>query len=340
MNQANNTQPLLMLDLEGVALTSEERDLLVHPAVGGVILFSRNYQDPLQVRDLVASMRALRPELLIAVDQEGGRVQRLREGFTRLPAMGTLGRRYQQDPGAGREAAELLGELMADEVRAVDIDISFAPVLDLDYGRSTVIGNRSFSDNVDVLITLADAFLDGMQRAGMSATGKHFPGHGHVQADSHLELPEDPRSLSEMAADLAPFRALAPRLDGIMPAHVRYPAMDAQPAGFSPYWLQKVLREELGFRGVIFSDDLTMAGAAAAGDYTQRAEAALNAGCDMVLVCNDRAGALAVLSWLEQQSLPKVVPASALRARPRRPMNPVRRQRACDLAEQLSGESA
>lgn len=234
MNQANNTQPLLMLDLEGVALTSEERDLLVHPAVGGVILFSRNYQDPLQVRDLVASMRALRPELLIAVDQEGGRVQRLREGFTRLPAMGTLGRRYQQDPGAGREAAELLGELMADEVRAVDIDISFAPVLDLDYGRSTVIGNRSFSDNVDVLITLADAFLDGMQRAGMSATGKHFPGHGHVQADSHLELPEDPRSLSEMAADLAPFRALAPRLDGIMPAHVRYPAMDAQPAGFSP----------------------------------------------------------------------------------------------------------
>ncbi|WP_133492476.1 beta-N-acetylhexosaminidase [Alcanivorax sp. 24] len=340
MNQANNTQPLLMLDLEGVALTSEERDLLVHPAVGGVILFSRNYQDPLQVRDLVASMRALRPELLIAVDQEGGRVQRLREGFTRLPAMGTLGRRYQQDPRAGREAAELLGELMADEVRAVDIDISFAPVLDLDHGRSTVIGDRSFSNDVDVLITLADAFLDGMQRAGMSATGKHFPGHGHVQADSHLELPEDPRTLSEMAADLAPFRALAPRLDGIMPAHVRYPAMDAQPAGFSRYWLQKVLREELGFRGVIFSDDLTMAGAAAAGDYTQRAGAALNAGCDMVLVCNDRAGALAVLSWLEQQALPKGVPASALRARPRRPMSPARRQRACDIAEQLSGENA
>ncbi len=340
MNQANNTQPLLMLDLEGVALTSEERDLLVHPAVGGVIFFSRNYQDPLQVRDLAASMRALRPELLIAVDQEGGRVQRLREGFTRLPAMGTLGRRYQQDARAGREAAELLGELMADEVRAVDIDISFAPVLDLDYGRSTVIGDRSFSSDTEVLITLADAFLDGIQRAGMSATGKHFPGHGHVQADSHLELPEDPRTLPEMAADLAPFRALAPRLDGIMPAHVRYPAMDAQPAGFSPYWLQKVLREELGFRGVIFSDDLTMAGAAAAGDYTQRAEAALNAGCDMVLVCNDRAGALTVLSWLEQQSLPKVVPATALRARPRRPMNPVRRQRACDLAEQLLGESA
>lgn len=331
----DNAQPLLMLDLEGLVLAEEERELLAHPAVGGLILFSRNYREPGQLHELIRAVRAVRPELLIAVDQEGGRVQRFRHEFTCLPPMATLGRLHDQDAAEALCAADLLGELMADELRGFDIDISFAPVLDLDFGTSGVIGDRSFHADPQVVIALAGAFMDGMARAGMAATGKHFPGHGQVAEDSHHELPQDHRDWPQLQADLAPFRALAPRLEGIMPAHVRYTAVDQQPAGFSRHWLGQVLRGDCGYRGVIFSDDLGMAGAAVAGDFEQRAEAALSAGCDMVLVCNDRPGAVAVLQWLERQRFEQRVPAAALRARARAPMHLNRRRQAGDLADRL-----
>ncbi len=335
MQPDNEIQPLLMLDLEGLTVTDQERELLRHPAVGGLILFSRNYQAPDQLHRLVRAVRAERPDILIAVDQEGGRVQRFKTEFTRLPPMASLGRYLDRDPEAALAAADLLGELMADELRGFDIDISFAPVLDLDHGHSAVIGDRSFHADPRRLVALAGAFLAGRARAGRAATGKHFPGHGHVAADSHLELPEDPRDWDALRDDLWPFRALAPRLDGIMPAHVRYPAVAPEPAGFSPHWLGQVLRGECGYRGVIFSDDLAMAGAAAAGDYPQRAEAALSAGCDMVLVCNDRAGAVRVMEWLETRSFDGRVPAAALRGRPRAPMTLSRRHQAGDVADLL-----
>ena len=222
-----SVSPLLMLDLEGLQVSDVEKDLLAHPGTGGLILFSRNYQDRQQLAELVHQIRTVRPEILIAVDQEGGRVQRFRDGFVRLPPMAALGRRYDQSPQAAVEEAVLLGELMASELTELDIDLSFAPVLDLDYGTSTVIGDRSFHGDADAMISLAGAFIDGMSAAGMAATGKHFPGHGHVVADSHLELPVDPRPLAEIeAADLRPFVALAQKLDGIMPAHVA--ALDIQ----------------------------------------------------------------------------------------------------------------
>lgn len=310
-----NAQPLLMLDIGGTELTAEDRELLAHPGTGGLIFFSRNFENREQITALVKAIRVVRPEILVAVDQEGGRVQRFREGFTRLPPMRRLGERFDQDPNQASTQAYQLGALMASELVACDIDISFAPVLDLDFGQSSVIGDRSFHTQAQAVTTLAGAFIDGMRAAGMAATGKHFPGHGFVQADSHLELPMDTRTLDEITvADLVPFHALAGRLAGIMPAHVVYEQVDAQPAGFSSFWLQTVLRQQLGFSGVIFSDDLAMAGAAIAGSYAQRAEAALSAGCDMVLVCNDRAGAVQVLDYLQQRPAQQVVAATTLRA--------------------------
>ncbi|MDX1804384.1 MAG: beta-N-acetylhexosaminidase [Alcanivorax sp.] len=334
--------PLLMLDLEGLEVSAAERELLAHPATGGLILFARNYQDREQLQRLVTQVRAVRPDILIAVDQEGGRVQRFRDGFVRLPPMAALGRRYDVDPLSACRQACLLGELMATELVELDIDISFAPVLDLDYGSSTVIGDRSFHGSAEGMIALAGAFIDGMYGAGMAATGKHFPGHGHVVADSHLELPVDPRPMADLeAADLQPFMALAPRLAGMMPAHVIYSAVDAEhTAGFSRHWLQTVLRAQLGFRGVIFSDDLSMAGAHAVGDCPARAAAALDAGCDMVLVCNDRHGAEQTLHWLEGQRYQGQVPARALRAVARAPMDEERRQQAAALASTLIEENA
>ena len=308
---------VLMLDIEGTQLSAEDRELLAHPATGGLIFFARNYEDPTQLRSLVDQVRQVRPEILIAVDQEGGRVQRFRQGFTRLPAMAELSHRYAADAAAAEREARLLGALMASELLTCGVDISFAPVLDLDFGHSSVIGDRSFGATAEQVVALAGAFIAGMRQAGMAATGKHFPGHGHVAADSHLELPVDERALDEIrAADLVPFSALASTLDGIMPAHVVYSQVDEKPAGFSSFWLQQVLRRELGFDGVIFSDDLAMAGAACAGGYPQRAAAALDAGCDMILVCNDRAGALETLAYLESRSQAEaLVPASKLLAR-------------------------
>ncbi|WP_263142118.1 beta-N-acetylhexosaminidase [Pseudomonas sp. RIT-PI-AD] len=303
-------QGSLMLDVAGTWLTAEDRQLLRQPEVAGLILFSRNIEHPRQVRDLCAAIRALRPDLLLAVDQEGGRVQRLRQGFVRLPTMRALGAK----PDALR-LAEQCGWLMATEVLAAGLDLSFAPVLDLDHGRSAVIGARAFEADPQRAGELAGAFIRGLHAAGMPATGKHFPGHGWAEADSHVAIPTDTRNLEDIrASDLIPFARLATHLDGVMPAHVIYPQVDARPAGFSPHWLQDILRGELGFDGVIFSDDLSMAGAHVVGDAGARVEAALSAGCDMGLVCNDRAAAELALSRL--QSL-KVTPPRRL-ARMRR----------------------
>lgn len=288
----------LMLDVQGFELDAEDIEVLQHPTVGGVILFTRNYHDRSQLTALVKAMRqAANKPLLIGVDHEGGRVQRFRDGFTRIPAMGKL----NQDPEK-LELAKQCGWMMAAELLAVDIDLSFAPVLDLDRG-SNVIGDRSFNAESETVIELASAFIAGMHEAGMKATGKHFPGHGSVVADSHLESPVDHRSWEEIEnQDLVPFKTLIEqaKVDAVMPAHVIYQMVDSKPAGFSPFWLQKILRQKLGFKGVIFSDDLTMEGAAVAGNYPERALAALNAGCDMLLACNNRKGAVAILDGIPQ----------------------------------------
>ena len=274
----------LMIDVAGLELTDAERERLCHPRVGGVILFSRNYRDPGQLASLCAAIHGLRtPALPIAIDHEGGRVQRCRDGFTHVPPMRRLGELWDRDPAAARTAAHDLGYLLAAELRACGVDYSFTPVLDLDWGPSGVIGDRAFHKNPEAVAELAGALIDGLRAAGMGCCGKHFPGHGWVAADSHLAIPVDERSLADMAPDLTPYRRL--RLDGVMPAHVIYPQVDERPAGFSPVWLQK-LRNEFGFDGVIFSDDLSMEGAAFAGDMVQRAEAAWAAGCDMLLICN------------------------------------------------------
>jgi beta-N-acetylhexosaminidase len=279
----------LMVDVAGTALSRAERDRLRHPAVGGVILFARNYESPAQLRALTAAIRAVRsPALLIAVDHEGGRVQRFRHGFTLLPAQRRIGAVFAQDPDRALALAQALGVVIGSELGAHGLDLSFAPVLDVDYGRSAVIGDRSFDADPNVVSLLGASLIRGLAAAGMGAVGKHFPGHGYAAADSHHAIPVDERSIDSLRAmDLAPYRAaIAAGLAGVMPAHVVYPVVDAQPAGFSPIWLQQVLRGELGFRGMIFSDDLTMEGASAAGDIVARAQAAFDAGCDMALVCN------------------------------------------------------
>ena len=292
-----------MLDIEGTKLTAADKRKLLHPAVGGVILFTRNYSSLTQLTQLTAEIRALRtPPLLIAVDHEGGRVQRFRTDFTRLPPMRELGSIWDEHPGEARHLARQTGYVLAAELRAAGVDFSFTPVLDMDYGASCVIGDRAFHRQPEVIGDLAHSLMSGLKSGGMNAVGKHFPGHGGIRADSHFEVPVDRRAYSAIEMnDMVPFRKMINLgLIGIMPAHVIYPEVDSSPAGFSEIWLKKILRGELGFEGCIFSDDLNMEGAAVAGDVLKRAESALTAGCDMVLICNNPEGAdtlLAELRW-------------------------------------------
>ena len=309
---ATRNQPLgpVIVDIAGTALSAAERRRLGHPLVGGIILFTRNYESPAQLTALTREIRDLRqPPLLITVDHEGGRVQRFRPGFTALPAMRELGALWNSDAAHARELARQTGFVLAAELRACGVDLSYTPVLDVDYGNSSVIGDRSFHRDPDAIVELALALIRGLREGGMSAVGKHFPGHGHVVADSHHEIPVDPRPLAEIeACDLQPFRRLIGNgLGAIMPAHVVYPAVDDKPAGFSPVWIGDILRRRLGFDGMIFSDDLSMEGARAAGGVVERARAAFSAGCDMVLVCNDPAAADQLLTGLDYR-----MPATAL----------------------------
>ena len=302
----------LMIDLVGTRLAPEERELLGHPLVGGVILFARNFVDPETLTALVADIHAARsPPLIVGVDQEGGRVQRFRAGFSLLPPPRRIGHEFDLDPRAGLTLSRTMGWLMAAELRAHGVDVSFAPCVDLDRGMSEVIGDRAFHASPDAVGQLAGAWMLGMREAGMAATAKHFPGHGGVTADSHLTLPVDRRPLEDLRPDLSPYRRLiANGLPSIMVAHLLFPAVDSAPASLSVRWIRDVLRGELGFQGVVFSDDLSMGGAAAAyGDVVTRARQALSAGCDMLPVCNDRPSVIELLAGLKIDPQP----ASSLR---------------------------
>ena len=302
----------VMLDIEGTELTQDERERLMHPKAGGVILFARNYESPQQMEALVKEVHQLRrPRLITAVDQEGGRVQRFKQGLTTLPPMRRLGEIHDENPSRARRLADLCGWLLATELRAMDVDVSFAPVLDLDHGVSEVIGDRAFHSDPEVIALLAHHFVNGMKSAGMASVGKHFPGHGGVEEDSHHELPKDMRTLEELEGrDLIPFRKMIYYdIPGIMTSHVLFPKIDSKPVTFSEVWLKDILRKKLGFQGVIFSDDLTMEAAQGAGGMADRANLALESGCDMVLVCNNPEAADEVLHGVK----PLNDPASHLR---------------------------
>src|SRR5579872_3188226 len=302
----------LMIDLAGPRLEPDEKELLHHPLVGGVILFTRNYVDPAQLGALVEAIHAQRsPPLLVAVDHEGGRVQRFREGFSRLPPARRIGHELDLDAHAGLALARRMGWLMAAELRAYGVDLSFAPCVDLDYGINEAIGDRAFHARADAVAQLAVAYMHGMRDAGMAATAKHFPGHGAVVADSHVSLPVDRRDLPDLEDDLAPYRRLiANGLPAVMVAHVLFPAVDPSPASLSGRWIRDVLRGDMRFQGVVFADDLSMGGAAAAyGDIVTRARTALAAGCDMLPVCNNRASVVTLLEKLNVEP----EPASQLR---------------------------
>ncbi len=289
----------LLIDLDALALTAEERELLEHPLVGGVIFFQRNYESRRQLQALVQAIRAIRPQLLLTVDQEGGRVQRFREGFTTLPPPAVLGRRYDQEPQAALALARSFGYVLAAELRQLDVDLSFTPVLDV-AGNEEIIGSRALHREPAVIVALAAALQAGMAEAGMAACGKHFPGHGSVRGDSHLMLPRDERPYAAIRDhDLRAFTGLiAQDLAAVMMAHVLYPQVDALPASFSGLWIRQILRDELGFAGAVICDDLCMQGAAELGDILSRAEAARAAGCDILPVCNDRAAVVTLLDHL------------------------------------------
>jgi beta-N-acetylhexosaminidase len=297
----------VMLDVEGLALTPADRDLLREPAVGGVILFARNYESPAQLADLVGAIRAVRsPPLLVAVDHEGGRVQRFRDEFTAIPPMRRIGRQYDSDPDAALSLSRTAGWVIGSELRAMDIDLAFAPCVDIDYGVNEAIGNRAFHRRPGVVGDLASAFCRGLRDGGMAAVAKHFPGHGAVVADSHEKLPVDRRKFGDLLDDMRPYEKLIGnrQLAGVMLAHIVYSEMDPLPAGFSAYWIQNQLRGQLGYDGAVFTDDLSMKATRPYGTMAERARLALEAGCDMVLVCNDRPAASATVAALRDYSNP------------------------------------
>ena len=297
----------VMLDIEGHSLSPADRELLREPAVGGVILFTRNYESADQIADLVAEIRALRtPPLLVAVDHEGGRVQRFRDGFTQIPPMRRIGQEFERDSEAGLQAARDAGWLIASELRAAGIDLCFAPCVDLDWGVSEIIGNRSFHRKPEIVADLANAFSRGLRSAGMAAVAKHFPGHGAVLADSHLKLPVDRRDYGLILDDIRPYDRLIGNgaIAGVMLAHIVYEQIDALPAGFSEYWIQRELRSRLGFGGAVFCDDLSMKATRDYGSMAERGRRALEAGCDMILVCNDRNAAHEAVDALNDYSNP------------------------------------
>jgi len=334
----------VVVGVEGTELTSRDRERLQHPLVGVVILFAFNFESPAQLQVLTAEIHALRdPPLLIAVDQEGGRVQRFREGFTRLPPMRRLGELWDRDVLLACRVVASLGYVLAAELRAHGVDFSFTPVLDVDWGRSGVIGDRAFHSDPRVVAMLASHLCHGLSLAGMANCGKHFPGHGWATADSHTEIPHDSRTLAQIAAaDAAPYRWLGTRLSAVMPAHVVYDRVDKAPAGFSARWI-RMLREEFGFAGAVFTDDLLMEGASTLGSIVERAAAGLSVGCDLVLVCNDTRAMDAVLEGLHWRASPYYVE----RVRRLRPMgdalpmsqlvsNELYRRALADLSESLT----
>ena len=294
----------LMLDLNGISLSDEEKNILLNPHVGGVILFTRNIITRQQVRSLCMEIASINPCLLIAVDQEGGKIQRLKEGYTILPSMRQLALYVEKNTNQNFSFASDLGWLMASEVIASGLDISFAPVLDLDIETSSIISDRSFGKNPATVINIANAFIEGMNDAGMKATGKHFPGHGGIYADTHLTFSVDQRSLDELQFnDLRPFQELQHKLGGIMTAHISFPEIDNNIATFSKYWLQNTLREKMKFKGEIFSDDLSMKGTDFIGGMDHKVQKALESGCTMILICNDRSAALQALRFMEKQNI-------------------------------------
>jgi len=297
----------VMLDIDGLSLTPADRELLREPAVGGLILFSRNYESPQQLTELVDQVRALRsPPPIIAVDHEGGRVQRFRDGFTAIPPMRVIGRQFRADPKGALELARRAGWLIAAELRACGIDLCFAPCVDLDWGVSEIIGDRAFDARPEVVCELAAEFSRGLRSAGMAAVAKHFPGHGAVVADSHEQLPVDRREYGDLLDDMRPYDKLIDNglIAGVMMAHIVYSQMDPLPAGFAPFWIQRELRSRLGFDGAVLSDDLSMKATRRYGTMPERARRALDAGCDMILVCNDRDAAQATVRALRDYSNP------------------------------------
>ncbi len=292
----------VVLDIESTELTAEDRELLAHPLVVGVILFTRNYQSRRQLKALSDSMKAIKPELMIMVDQEGGRVQRFVDDFTDLKAMSTFGLHYQSDPKHAITALQTQLNIMVDELYAVGVDMTLMPVLDMDTGISEIIGERSFGSLSDVVIALGQTVIQTLHARQMLVTAKHFPGHGGVAADSHVQLPVDERDLQTLLErDMLPFMRLKDQFDFVMPAHIVFSKIDDRPVGFSPVWIQEILRKRIGYRGRVITDDLSMAGAASFGDYVARVRAALDAGCDLLLVCNDRDGAVQVLETAEKR---------------------------------------
>ena len=305
----------LLLDLEGISLSKKENELLLNPHIGGVILFARNISSRDQVQKLCGEIKKINPKLLIAVDQEGGRVQRLKKGYTILPTMQKLAKFLNSDSDKNFSFATDLGWLMASEVIASGIDISFAPVLDLDNSRSSIIGDRSMGDNPEEVIAIASEFIKGMNQGGMQATGKHFPGHGGIFADSHVNFSQDTRSLLELEShDLLPFDALKFQLGAIMTAHISFVNIDKEIATFSKFWLQDILRNKIGFTGIIFSDDLSMKGSDYVGGIEAKVGKALESGCDMVLICNDRPAAIEAINFLEKEKISQSQKVTKLKA--------------------------